>query len=205
MGEKNIFPKKNTGIYIDPSEWDKLISDPNVINIDTRNIYESEIGTFKNSIITNTRNFTEFPNWFKKNKNLVKHKKVAMFCTGGVRCEKASSYLMKHGIKKVFQLKGGIISYLKATKNKNKKWIGECFVFDDRVAIKDNLFKGNYDQCFACRSAINEKEKNSKDYKHGVFCPKCKKITSQEKKKGLEERNKQIFLAKKKGITHLGS
>ena len=205
MGEKNIFPIKNTGNYLSPSEWDEFISDPNVINIDTRNIYESEIGTFKNSLLTNTKNFTQFPDWFKKNKKKIKEKKIAMFCTGGVRCEKASSYLIKNGFKNVFQLNGGIISYLEQTKNKNKKWVGECFVFDERVAVKDNLSKGQYDQCFACRAAISEKDKKSNSYKKGVFCPKCKNQTSLDKKKGFEERNKQIFLAKKKGITHLGS
>ena len=116
MGEKNIFPIKNTGNYLSPSEWDEFISDPNVINIDTRNIYESEIGTFKNSLRTNTTNFTEFPDWFKKNKKFIKDKKIAMFCTGGVRCEKASSFLIKQGFKNVFQLNGGIIYYLEKTK-----------------------------------------------------------------------------------------
>lgn len=204
MGEKDINPLENTGIYISPSKWDEFISDPSVINIDTRNIYESEIGTFKNSILTNTKNFTEFPNWIKKNKKLIENKKIAMFCTGGIRCEKASSYLMKKGFKNVFQLDGGIISYLKKTKNKNKKWQGECFVFDERVAVRDNLSKGNYDQCFACRSAVTEKDKSSIDYKKGVYCPKCKYQTTKKQKKGFEERTKQISIAKKKGFNHLG-
>ena len=169
MGEKDIFPPKNNRNYVSPSEWDKLINDPNVINIDTRNDYESEIGTFKNSLLTNMKNFTEFPQWFKNNRRLIKDKKIAMFCTGGVRCEKASSYLIKQGFKNVFQLNGGIISYLEKTKNKNKTWFGECFVFDERVAITDSLLKGNYDQCFACRSAIDEKDKKSKNYKKNYY------------------------------------
>ena len=205
LGQNNISPIKKTGIHIEPKEWDRFISNPDVINIDTRNLYESEIGTFKNSLLSNTKNFTEFPEWFKKNQKFMKNKKIAMFCTGGVRCEKASSYLIRLGYKNVYQLNGGIVSYLKETKNKNKKWSGECFVFDERVAICDDLSKGQYDQCYACRSAINEDDKKSTDYKKGVFCPKCKKITSEKQKKGFEERSRQIVLAKKKGITHLGS
>ena len=205
MGEKDIFPVKKTGIHINPIKWDEFINDPNVVSIDTRNVYESEIGTFKNSLPTNTRNFTQFPNWLSKNKKFIKNKKIAMFCTGGVRCEKASSYLIKQGLDNVFQLDGGIIAYLKETKNKKKNWVGQCFVFDERVAVNENLSKGKYDQCFACRSAIKEEDKKSKSYKKGVFCPKCKNLTSPKQKKGFEERIKQIVLAKKKGITHLGS
>jgi UPF0176 protein len=153
----------------------------------------------------NSSNFTEFPKWVKKNKKKIKNKKVAMFCTGGVRCEKASSYLKKNGFKNVFQLEGGIISYFQQTKNKSKNWIGECFVFDERVSITENLSKGNYDQCFACRTPINEKDKNSKMFKKGISCPNCYEITTIKQKKSFEERNKQISLAKKKGIKHLGN
>ena len=205
LGKNSISPVNKTGAFIDAKKWDDLISDPEVISIDTRNVYESEIGTFKNSLRSNTKNFTEFPKWFNKNKELMKNKKIAMFCTGGVRCEKASAYLIQQGFNNVFQLNGGIISYLKETKNKNKKWIGECFVFDERVALDDNLYKGKYDQCYACGSAINEIQKKSSSYKMGVYCPKCKRLTSNKQKRGFEERKKQIFLAKKKGITHLGN
>ena len=205
MGKKNIHPNLNTGLHVNSGEWDRLITDKNTILIDTRNKYESKIGTFKGSILVNSSNFTEFPKWVKKNEKKIKNKKVAMFCTGGVRCEKASSYLKKNGFKDVFQLEGGIISYFQQTKNKSKNWIGECFVFDERVSITENLSKGNYDQCFACRSALTVEDKNSTNYKKGVFCPKCKKQTSPKQKKGFEERTKQIFIAKKKGIKHLGS
>ena len=205
LGKNKIFPEKITGKYIDANKWDDFISNPEVINIDTRNEYESEIGTFKNSLQSNTKNFTEFPKWFTRNKKLMKNKKIAMFCTGGIRCEKASAYLIKQGFNNVYQLNGGIITYLKKTKNKNKKWTGECFVFDERVTVGDNLAKGTYDQCYACGSAINEIDKKSSEYRMGVYCPKCKKLTSNKQKKGFEERKKQIFLAKRKGITHLGS
>ena len=205
MGQKNIHPNLNTGLHVDSDEWDKLITDKQTILIDTRNNYESKIGTFKGSILVNSSNFTEFPKWVKKNEKKIKNKKVAMFCTGGVRCEKASSYLKKNGFKNVFQLEGGIISYFKQTKNKSKNWIGECFVFDERVSITENLSKGNYDQCFACRTPINEKDKNSKMFKKGISCPNCYEITTTKQKKSFEERNKQISLAKKKGIKHLGN
>jgi len=205
MGQKNIQPNLNTGLHVDSGEWDRLITDKNTILIDTRNKYESKIGTFKGSILVNSSNFTEFPKWVKKNEKKIKNKKVAMFCTGGVRCEKASSYLKKNGFKNVFQLEGGIISYFQQTKNKSKNWIGECFVFDDRVSITENLSKGNYDQCFACRTPINEKDKNSKMFKKGISCPNCYEITTTKQKKSFEERNKQISLAKKKGIKHLGN
>ena len=205
LGKNNISPANKTGKYVDAKKWDDFISDPEVICIDTRNVYESEIGTFKNSLQCDTKNFTEFPKWFNENKKLMKNKKIAMFCTGGVRCEKASAYLIKKGFNDVFQLNGGIISYLKETKNKKKKWIGECFVFDERVTVNDSLSKGKYDQCYACGSAINEIDKKSPRYKMGVYCPKCKELTSNKQKKGFEERKKQIFLAKKRGLTHLGN
>ena len=205
MGQKNIHPNLNTGVHLESDEWDRLITDKKTILIDTRNKYESKIGTFKGSILVNSSNFTEFPKWFKKNKKKIKNKKIAMFCTGGVRCEKASSYLKKNGFRDVFQLEGGIISYFQQTKNKSKNWIGECFVFDERVSITENLSKGNYDQCFACRTPINEKDKNSKMFKKGVSCPNCYEITTIKQKKSFEERNKQISLAKKKGIKHLGN
>ena len=205
MGQKNIHPNLNTGLHVDSDEWDKLLTDKNTVLIDTRNNYESKIGTFKGSILVNSSNFTEFPKWVKKNEKKIKNKKVAMFCTGGVRCEKASSYLKKNGFKNVFQLEGGIISYFQQTKNKSKNWIGECFVFDERVSITENLKKGNYDQCFACRTPINEKDKNSEMFKKGISCPNCYEITTIKQKKSFEERNKQISLAKKKGIKHLGN
>ena len=205
MGEKNIHPNVQTGHYIGPDEWDNLIADKNTVLIDTRNNYESKIGTFKGSILVNSANFREFPEWVKKNEKKIKNRKIAMFCTGGVRCEKASSYLRTNGFKNVFQLNGGIISYLQQTKNKSKNWVGECFVFDERVSINENLSKGNYDQCFACRTPINDKDKISEMFRKGISCPHCYEMTTIKQKKGFEERSKQISLAKKKKINHLGS
>ena len=205
LGKSNVKPEKLTGTFVKPYDWDKLLENPDVIKLDTRNFYESEIGTFENSVLTNTKNFKEFPKWFKKNQNLFKKKKIAMFCTGGIRCEKASSFLIKKGFKEIFQLDGGIISYLKETQNNSKKWKGECFVFDDRVSLKEDLSRGHYEQCFACRAAVSENDKKSGMYKKGVSCPKCSKITSNKKKKRFEERTRQIEIAQKKGIKHLGS
>ena len=204
MGKKNIYSYEKTGLYVEPDDWDKLVADKTTLLIDTRNNYESKIGTFKGSMLVNSSNFTEFPKWVKKNKEKIKDRKIAMFCTGGVRCEKASSYLKKNGFKNVYQLEGGIISYFQQTKNKSKNWVGECFVFDERVSLKENLSKGNYDQCFACRTPINDRDKNSRMFKKGISCPNCYEITSIKQKESFEERNKQISLAKKKGIKHLG-
>ena len=205
LGQQNICPEKITGSFVNPNSWDKFISDPNSIIIDTRNEYESDIGTFKNSIKTNTTNFREFPIWFKKNKKKLLKKKIGMFCTGGIRCEKASNFLIKNGYNNIFQLKGGIIEYLKKTKNKNKMWQGECFVFDERVSLNDKLEKGLYSQCFACRSAITYVDIESKYFKLGVSCPKCFKERSKKQKARYNERRRQMQIAKKKGIKHLGS
>ncbi len=205
LGKKDVSPRINAGNYVQPEEWDQLIKEKDVLLVDTRNNYESKIGSFKGSLQVNSSNFTEFPKWVNQNKKKIKNKKIAMFCTGGIRCEKASSYLMKVGFDNIFQLEGGIISYLKKTKNKEKNWIGECFVFDDRVSITENLHKGNYFQCFACRSPINIDDKKSQKFREGVSCPYCYDQTSSSKKENFEERKKQIKLAKKKGIKHLGS
>ena len=203
MGQKNIQPNLNTGLHVDSGEWDRLITDKNTILIDTRNKYESKIGTFKGSILVNSSNFTEFPKWVKKNEKKIKNKKVAMFCTGGVRCEKASSYLKKNGFKNVFQLEGGIISYFQQTKNKSKNWIGECFVFDQRVSLGPNLEQGSCSLCFACRHPLRPSDLTHQYYEEGVSCHNCFKNTDQERKNSFRERQKQIKLFDQKGEKHL--
>ena len=205
LGEKNINPAKNRGKYLDPHSWEKFITKKDSVIIDTRNSYESEIGTFESSLKVNTKNFREFPKWIKKNKDKIKDKKIGMFCTGGIRCEKASNYLIKLGFKNIFQLNGGILEYLKITKNRNQFWKGECFVFDERVSVNSKLEKGRYSQCFACRSAITDKERTSKFFKIGEYCPKCFKIKTLKQKKRYKERQKQMVIAKQKGIKHLGN
>ena len=205
LGEKNINPAKNPTYYLDSNEWETLIKTKGSIIIDTRNSYESDVGSFRSSVKTLTKNFREFPKWIKENKEKLKNKKIGMFCTGGIRCEKASSYLQNMGFKNVFQLKGGILEYLKKTKNSNKLWEGECFVFDERVTVDHLLKRGTYLQCYACRSPISREEIQSSDYQQGVSCPKCINKKSIEQRKRYSERQKQITIAKRKKIKHIGS
>lgn len=193
-----------TGTFVKPINWNNFIENDDVILVDTRNDYESEIGSFKKSITPKTKSFCEFPDWIKKNKESIKNKKIALFCTGGVRCEKASAFLLKEGYKNIYQLDGGIINYLEKVKKKESKWEGECFVFDERVSVNHSLKKGNYIQCFACRSALSEIDINSKFYSKGISCPKCYKNTTKIQKRKFNERQKQINLANQKGEKHLG-
>ena len=204
IGKKNVQPSVVSGQYLSPEEWDEIINCENVIVIDTRNHYESKIGSFASSIKVNSNNFREFPFWFEKNKKKFKNKKIAMFCTGGIRCEKATNYVIRSGFKDVFQLEGGIINYLKKTKNIKKLWRGDCFVFDERVSINQALKKGKYNQCYACRYPLTKQEMLSKLYVEGVSCPKCFDLKNDEQKKKYKERQKKINIAKKKGIKHLG-
>ena len=193
LGKNKIFPEKITGTYIDANKWDDFISNPEVINIDTRNEYESEIGTFKNSLQSNTKNFTEFPKWFTRNKKLMKNKKIAMFCTGGIRCEKASAYLIKQGFNNVYQLNGGIISYLKKTKNKNKKWTGECFVFDERVAVGDNLAKGNMINVMLVDQLLMRLIRNLLNIEWEFIVQNVRNLHQINKRKGLRKGKNKFF------------
>ena len=206
LNQDDINPKKVTGKNLTPKEWNQIIkNDKEYVILDVRNKYESKIGTFKKAVKTELSNFTEFPHWIKEHEHKLKNKKVAMFCTGGIRCEKASTYMIKKGYRDVYQLEGGIFNYLSNNLKSNNNWEGECFVFDDRVSINKKLDKGKYSQCFACRNPISEFDKKSLNYKKGVSCPHCFNKTSEKKKKSFEEREKQLFIAKKKGINHLGN
>ena len=158
------------------------------------------MGTFKNSINPNTKSFTEFKSYLKNNLNKAKDKKIAMFCTGGIRCEKISSYMIKKGFKDVNQLHGGILSYLEKTSHENSLWNGECFVFDNRVSVKNELKDGTYELCHACRYPLPSDSLKSNKYKKGISCPNCFGKISESKKQSLKDRNKQITLAKKKGL-----
>ncbi len=193
-------PEKQTGVYISTDDWNNIISDKKTILLDIRNDFEIQIGSFKGSINPKTKNFTEFKDYVKNNLNKTKDKKIAMFCTGGIRCEKASSYLIAKGFKNVCQLDGGILKYLENIPKNKSLWYGECFVFDGRVSVKNELKEGTYKLCHACRDPISSKEINSKKYNPGISCPKCFEKISDEKKKRLKERNKQILIAKKRGI-----
>ena len=207
MGKKNINPSTLSGEYINHKKWNALIEDKNTLLIDTRNSYEYAIGTFKNSINPKTANFKEFPEWVKKQKfseTDKKQKKVAMFCTGGIRCEKSSAFMKSEGFEKVYHLKGGILKYLEETETQNSLWQGECFVFDDRVSVKHDLSEGSYDLCHGCRMPITEQDKLSSHFVKGVSCSNCfnKKTSSQIQR--YKTRQKQINLAKAKNKHHLG-
>ena len=204
LGVDGINPLKNCGTYVDPQNWNKLISDPEVLLIDTRNEYEIEIGSFKNAINPHTNTFREFPKYVSKNLNELKHKKVAMFCTGGIRCEKSTAFLKEKGFDKVYHLKGGILKYLEEVAETESLWQGECFVFDSRITVNHSLEQGNYDQCYACRRAITKEDKLRPEYKHGVSCHHCKTNLTSKQKKRFFEREKQNKLARERGEYHLG-
>ena len=205
LGVPGVSPTKIVGKYVKPKDWNSIISDPEVILIDTRNDYEFEIGTFKNALNPKTRTFREFPDFVNSHLNPKKNKKIAMFCTGGIRCEKASSYMMSMGFNDVYHLEGGILKYLEEVKAEESLWQGECFVFDQRVAIKHGLEVGDYDQCYACRYPLSQEDVKSHNYTPGISCPHCYNKHTPEKLKALTERQKQVILAKKRGIEHLGS
>ncbi|WP_448549393.1 oxygen-dependent tRNA uridine(34) hydroxylase TrhO [Thalassotalea fusca] len=204
MGVEGIDPTLTVGTYVKPKDWNALISDPDVLLVDTRNEYEIEIGTFKNAVNPNTTTFREFPDYVKQNLDNTKHKKVAMFCTGGIRCEKSTAYMKEQGFDEVYHLEGGILKYLEDVPKEETMWEGECFVFDGRVAVDHDLNKGQYDQCFACRMPITEEEKQSEHYVRGVSCPKCIDKISEDQKARFEERERQLALAKMRGEEHIG-
>jgi len=205
MGVEGIDPKRVVGTYVDPKEWNTLISDPDVLLIDTRNDYEYKVGSFQNAINPNTESFREFPQYVKDHLDPEKHKKVAMFCTGGIRCEKSTAYLKEQGFDEVYHLKGGILKYLEEVPEQETLWQGECFVFDERVTVNLKLEKGGYDQCNACRMPITEADKASPVFEKGVSCPHCYDKKTPEQKLRFTEREKQMELAKLRGETHIGS
>jgi len=193
-------PLDITGKKIKPEEWNNLISNKETILIDVRNNFEVQMGTFKNAINPNTKSFTEFKKYLKNNLDEAKNKKIAMFCTGGIRCEKISSYMLKKGFKDISQLRGGILSYLDKTSKKNSLWKGECFVFDNRVSVQNELKEGTYQLCHACRHPLSKQQRKSKKYSQGISCDYCYDKISDFKKKSLIDRNKQISIAKRKGL-----
>lgn len=204
MGVEGIDPTHKVGRYVKPEDWNVLISDPDTILIDTRNDYEYQIGTFKDAVNPDTKTFREFPKFVKDNLDPNKNKKVAMFCTGGIRCEKSTAFLIEQGFKDVFHLQGGIIKYLEEVPKDETLWQGECFVFDNRVAINHDLEKGSYDQCYACRYPITKEEMHSEHYQEGVSCPHCYDKVTEEQRQRFAEREKQILLAKQRGEQHIG-
>jgi len=205
MGVKDIDPKHIVGTYVKPQEWNALISDPEVLLIDTRNNYEIKIGAFKGAINPETESFREFPEYVEDQLKPEKHKKVAMYCTGGIRCEKSTAFLKQQGFEDVYHLQGGILKYLEDIPVEQSLWQGECFVFDNRVAINHAMEKGQYDQCYACRYPITEEDKNSEHFVQGVSCPNCYDKVSEKQINRFQEREKQVQIARERGEDHIGS
>ena len=197
---RNIDPENSTGHHVQSKKWNQLIKNKDTIVIDVRNNFEVKMGSFQGAINPNTENFSQFKKYVDNKLEKFKHKQIAIFCTGGIRCEKASSYMINNGFKYVNQLKGGILKYLEDTKKNESQWVGECFVFDNRVSVQNELKNGTYELCHACRNPINYNDKKNKMYKKGVSCPNCFDKISSKKKKSLIERNKQINISKKKGL-----
>ena len=202
LGIDGVSPNEKVGTYVEPQDWNALISDPEVLLVDTRNDYEVSIGTFEGAIDPETKTFREFPEFVKTNFDPTRHKKVAMFCTGGIRCEKASSYMLQQGFDEVFHLKGGILKYFEEVPAEQSKWNGECFVFDNRVTVRHDLAPGSYDQCHACRHPISAEEKASPQYEEGVSCPRCYDSLPEKTRRRAEERQRQIHLARIRNQPH---
>ena len=200
----NFDPVESRGKHLNASEWNDLVLDPDTIIVDVRNDYESKIGTFKDSTIPNMKNFTEFPSFVENNLKDKKAKKIAMFCTGGIRCEIASSFMIDRGFGEVYQLDGGVLKYLKEVKQDKNLWEGECFVFDERVTVNKNLERGDYYQCFGCRRPLSKIDLQSEHYIKGVSCHMCYQSSSEEDKSRFAQRQKQIELAEERGHQHMG-
>lgn len=205
IGDTSVDPQKTVGKYVNAKQWDELLADPDVLVIDTRNDYEVAIGKFIGAINPNTENFREFPAYVQNNLSDKKHKKVAMYCTGGIRCEKASSYMLAEGFAEVYHLQGGILQYIKDTDAKNSKWQGDCFVFDERVALDQNLEPSEHQQCYGCRHPLSVAEWQHEANIPGVCCVYCVDKTTHEQKQRYAQRQKQIELAKSRGENHLAS
>ncbi len=203
MGQPDVDPKARVGNYVDPQDWNALIQSPDVAVIDTRNDYEVAIGTFDGAIDPETASFREFPAWWEANKDRFHNKKIAMFCTGGIRCEKSTNYLLGQGVPEVYHLKGGILKYLEEVPQDNSTWNGECFVFDGRVSVGHGLKEGPHELCHACRRPILPEDKNRAEFEEGVSCHQCISETSDQDKERFRERQKQIALAKQRGERHL--
>lgn len=205
MGVEGIDPRRTVGTYVKPKDWNALISDPDVTVIDTRNGYEIEIGSFKHAIDPKTDTFREFPDYVASSLSPQTNKKVAMFCTGGIRCEKSTAYLKEQGFDEVYHLEGGILQYLEDVPKEESLWEGDCFVFDNRVAVNHNLEKSKYEQCYACRLPITAEDKLSDKYEPGVSCPHCYGTHTEDQLSRFREREKQVNLAKMRQQEHVGT
>jgi len=204
LGLPGIDPTEVVGQYVEPEDWNALIKDPDVLLVDTRNDYEVELGTFKGALDPDTQNFSEWPDFVKDSLEKSQKRKVAMFCTGGIRCEKASSHLLQNGFDEVYHLRGGILHYLEKISPEESQWEGECFVFHHQVSVTHGLKDGKAVLCFGCRWPLTDADLSSPDYEEGVSCPKCNGGLSDDKRESLRERQRQVELARKREETHIG-
>ncbi len=204
LGVPDVDPNLQVGQYVQPEDWNALISDPDVLVIDTRNDYEVGIGSFEGATDPKTETFRQFPDYVKQNLDPRRHRKVAMFCTGGIRCEKASSFMLGQGFDEVFHLKGGILKYLETVPESESLWKGECFVFDDRVAVTHGLNEGSYSECRSCRAPLSVSDRNSPLYERGVSCPFCYHELTDAKRARNSERQRQVMLAAERKESHFG-
>jgi len=204
MGQPDIDPRARVGHYVAASDWNDLISSPDVAVIDTRNAYEVGIGTFQGAVDPGTTAFRDFPAWWQANKDRFHNKRIAMFCTGGIRCEKSTNYLLGQGVDDVFHLKGGILKYLEEVPAAQSLWQGDCYVFDGRVSVGHGLVPGNFETCHACRRPLAPADKSRPEYEEGVQCHACRSEHTDADRTRFRERQKQIALARAKGERHLG-
>lgn len=204
MGVEGIDPNQSVGTYVTPQQWNDLISDPDVLLVDTRNNYEIAVGAFTHAADPKTTTFREFPQYVSEHLDPSVHKKIAMYCTGGIRCEKSTAFMKKQGFEEVYHLKGGILKYLEEIPEEESLWKGECFVFDERVTVNHQLEKGSYDQCHACRLPISDEDKLSVFYQQGISCPACYHKRTDEDRARYQEREKQVKLAETRGKIHIG-
>ena len=204
LGDDSINPKEGVGQYIEPEKWNEIINDPDITVVDTRNDYEVALGTFEGAINPKTKTFREWDHFVKESLSPNKNQKAAMFCTGGIRCEKASAHLLKQGFEEVYHLKGGILNYLEKINPEENQWKGECFVFDHRVSVVHGLEDGTSRLCFGCRWPLTEKDLSSDKYEEGVSCPKCRDDLTNEKMESLRERHKQVLLSEARNRSHIG-
>jgi UPF0176 protein len=204
LGDPSILPSNGSGKYIEPEDWNDLINDPDVEVIDVRNDYEVQMGTFAGAVNPETQTFGQWADFVEKRWGQERKKKVAMFCTGGIRCEKASAHLVQNGFEEVYHLRGGILNYLERIDPQHSHWVGECFVFDHRVSVVHGLIDGKTRLCFSCRWPLAEEDYQSPDYEEGVSCPRCAPKLTPARREGLRERQKQMTLAKKRKTKHIG-
>jgi UPF0176 protein len=204
LGVPGVSPTKMAGTYLKPDEWNKLLDDPTVVFVDVRNDYEVALGTFKGALDPKTKSFSELPEWVRGQAALRDKPKVAMFCTGGIRCEKSTAFMRAEGFSEVYHLEGGILKYLETIPKEQSRWEGECFVFDERVSVGQGLKQGDYELCRSCRTPLSAADRAAPNFVRGVSCEQCHDQSSEERKASLRERQRQVELAESRNSAHIG-